>query len=95
MGACSGTGSCTLTMSADHVETAWFKPLCVVPKVKGKKLRKARRAIRRGHCSVGRVKKVYSAKVRKRRVISQRPRAGLKRPAGSKVNLKVSKGKRR
>ena len=93
-GACSGTGSCTVTMSADRSATATFKPLCVVPKVKGKKLRAAKRAISRAHCSVGRIKKAFSAKVRKGRVVSQRPRPGAKRPAGSKVKLKVSKGKR-
>ncbi len=88
-GDCLGAGVCTLTMSANHSATATFSPLCVVPKVKGKKLRAAKAAIKRAHCAVGRIKRAYSA-----RVISQRPGPGTRRPQGSKVNLKVSKGPR-
>jgi hypothetical protein len=93
-GACSGSGSCTLTMSANRSVTATFKVLCVVPKVKGKKLRAAKQAIRRSHCSVGRVTRAFSTKVKKGRVISQKPKPGKKLAAGSKVKLKVSKGKK-
>lgn len=70
-------------------------PNCVVPRVKGKPLAAARSAINRANCSVGRVRKAFSAKVRKRRVISQRPRPGASLPQGARVNLVVSKGKRR
>jgi uncharacterized delta-60 repeat protein len=93
-GACSGTGSCTLTMSASRSVTATFKPLCVVPKLKGKTLRAAKKAIRRAHCSVGKVTREFSAKVKNGRVISQKPKPGKKLAAGSKVRLKVSKGKK-
>ena len=105
-GDCSGTGTCTLTMSANHAATATFQansspPLppppsqkkCVVPKVKGKKLAAAKTAIKRAHCSVGKVRKAFSARVKKGRVISQKPAPGKRLRAGSKVNLKVSKGK--
>jgi hypothetical protein len=94
-GACSGTGSCTLTMSANRSVTATFKVLCVVPKVKGKRLRAAKQAIRRAHCSIGKVTKAFSASVKKGRVISQKPKPGKKLAAGSKVKLKVSKGKKK
>jgi hypothetical protein len=93
-GACSGTGSCTLTMSANRSVTATFKVLCVVPKVKGKRLRPAKRAIRKAHCSAGKVTRAFSTKVKKGRVISQKPKPGKKLAAGSKVKLKVSKGKK-
>jgi hypothetical protein len=93
-GTCSGTGSCTLTMSADRSVTATFKVLCVVPKVKGKRLHSAKQAIRRAHCSVGKVTRAFSAKVKKGRVISQNPKPGKKLGAGSKVKLKVSMGKK-
>jgi hypothetical protein len=92
---CSGTGSCSLTMSANHAVVATFKVLCVVPKVKGKTLRAAKRAIRKAHCSVGKVTRAFSARVKKGRVISQKPKPGKKLAAGSKVKLKVSKGKRK
>ena len=94
-GDCSGTARCTLTMSANHAVTATFKVLCVVPKVKGKKLRAAKRSIRKAHCSPGKVTRAFSKKVKKGRVISQRPKPGKNLAAGSKVKLKVSKGKRK
>jgi uncharacterized delta-60 repeat protein len=70
------------------------RPICVVPRVKGKKLTQARLRIRHAHCSVGHVKRQFSPTVEKGRVISQQPEPGAKRPAGSKVNLVVSRGKR-
>ena len=94
-GDCSGNARCTLTMSANHAVTATFKVLCVVPKVKGKKLRAAKRALRKAHCSPGKVTAAFSRSVKKGRVISQKPKPGKKLAAGSKVKLKVSKGKRK
>lgn len=68
---------------------------CVVPKVIGKPLAAARSAIKHGHCSVGKVARSYSAKVKSGRVIAQKPRAGTRLALGSKVKLTVSKGKRK
>jgi len=100
-GGCSGTGACTVSLSADVTVTATFaaapKPpalQCTVPKLKGKTLGAAKAAITGAHCSVGRVTKAYSAKVKRGRVISQRPGAGATLTEGSKVNLTVSKGKK-
>jgi uncharacterized delta-60 repeat protein len=94
-GACSGaTTRCTVSMNAARSVTATFKALCVVPKVKGKKLLAAKRALKKAHCSVGKVTKVFSARVRKGRVISPRPRAGKKLAPGARIKLQVSKGKR-
>src|SRR5262249_51516062 len=98
-GACSGSGSCTVTLNADEPVTASLAQnqtppppsRCVVPKVKGKTLLAAKRAIKRAHCSVGKVTRAYSARVTKGRVISQKPRPGRKLAAGSKVALRVSK----
>jgi uncharacterized delta-60 repeat protein len=98
-GNCSGTGTCSLQMTADRAVTATFsaKPpptRCVVPSVKRKRLAAAKRAIRRAHCSVGRITRAYSAKVKRGRVISQKPKPGTTLPHGAKVSLKVSKGRR-
>jgi serine/threonine-protein kinase len=82
-------------MSTNRTATATFSKLCVVPKVKGKKLAKAKRAIRSHHCALGKVRKAYSRTVLEGRVISQKPKAGSHRAPGAKVTLKVSKGKRR
>jgi uncharacterized delta-60 repeat protein len=97
---CSGAGTCTVTLDADRSITASFEqvktpsPLCIVPKVKGKTLKAAKRAITKSHCLVGKVTRTYSAKVKKSRVISQKPKPGRKLAAGSKVKLTLSKGKR-
>lgn len=92
-GACSGGGECTISMTAASSVTAKFtRYVCVVPKVKGKKLVVAKRAIRKAHCSVGTVEKKTSSTVKKGSVVSESPAAGKHRPGGAKVNLVVSKG---
>jgi hypothetical protein len=68
---------------------------CVVPNVRRKPVAAARRAIRRAGCSTGRIRRSYSAAVRPGRVISQSPRPGARRNAGARVNLVLSKGKKR
>ena len=68
--------------------------VCVVPKVKGKTLKAAKRAIGKAHCSAGKVMKAFSGKIKRGRVISQQPKPGKKLAAGSKVKLTVSKGKK-
>jgi Ca2+-binding RTX toxin-like protein len=67
---------------------------CVVPNVKGKTLAQARRLLASKRCALGRVTKGYSQKVRKGRVISQRPSVGRRLPRGTKVHVKVSRGRR-
>jgi hypothetical protein len=68
---------------------------CVVPKLRGKTLRAARAAIRRGSCRMGRVRRRFSSTVKAGRVVAQRPRAGARLAANARVHLVVSKGKRR
>lgn len=68
---------------------------CVVPNVRGKSLRIARRTAARGRCAVGRVTRRFSKRVKKGRVISQSRRPGLRLPVGSRVNLVLSKGRPR
>lgn len=94
-GACSGAGTCTLDLIGNLAATATFDRICVVPKVKGRKAKRAKYAIRHAYCSVGKVKHAFSAKVKKGRVISQRPKPGTRLKAHAKVDLKVSKGRRR
>jgi PASTA domain len=66
---------------------------CVVPRVRGKQLKAAKRSLRSAHCSVGRIRRARSSQARGR-VISQSPRPGARRPSGSRVNLVVSRGRR-
>ena len=67
------------------------RPFCVVPRIRGTKLAAARRAIRRAHCRVGKVRRAHSRQP-SGRVIAQAPRAGKRLPLGTKVNLVVSRG---
>jgi len=68
---------------------------CVVPNLKGKGLRRATGGIRHADCSLGRVSKRYSSTIKLGRVISQKPKPGLTEPAGSKISLVVSRGRKR
>ena len=70
-----------------------LRTLCRVPRVVGKKLRTAGKAVRRASCSVGRVRRVRSRKARGR-VVRQSPRRGVQLCRGGRVNLVVSRGRR-
>jgi PASTA domain-containing protein/List-Bact-rpt repeat protein len=94
-GACTGKASCALTMTAAHSVTASFVKDCVVPKLKGKGLKRAKRALKAHDCSVGRIRRAFSDQVEKGRVISQRPKPRKLLAHGARVNLVVSRGKKR
>jgi eukaryotic-like serine/threonine-protein kinase len=68
--------------------------LCTVQDVLGMTLATARRTVARGNCRVGKVRRAYSKTVRRGRVISQKPNFASVLPAGGKVNLVVSRGRR-
>jgi beta-lactam-binding protein with PASTA domain len=62
-----------------------------VPKLKGKTVAAAKRAINKAHCSVGKITKVASSPKNRGRVVSQSPKPGTHLKKGSKVALKVGK----
>lgn len=62
---------------------------CIVPRVIGFRLSVARRRIGRANCRVGRVRRARSRLAGK--VLSQSPKAGSRRPRGTKVNLVVGR----
>jgi serine protease AprX len=68
---------------------------CVVPSVRGKTVRTARATLTRRRCRLGRVTRAYSGKVRTGRIIRQSRRPGVRLPRGTRVNVLVSRGKRR
>jgi hypothetical protein len=98
---CSGTGTCVVKMGADQTATATFadgtKPpptaKCVVPKVTGKSLKAAEHAIKADHCKVGKITRAFSSKVKKGKVISQKPKPHKRLMHNAKVSLLVSKGR--
>ena len=67
-------------------------PRCKVPRTKGMKLPAAEKALRRGHCRVGRIKHVRSKKIGRGRVTSTKPGVGRRFAAGHKIEIFVSKG---
>ncbi len=69
-------------------------PVCVVPRLIGKRLRVARRMVGRNRCRVGRVRQAYSRRLRRGVVLGQTPRAGRRLRIGARVQLVVSRGKR-
>jgi titin len=106
-GPCTGVGSCTVWFDAGKAVTATFNavqvqqpqapnrsPQCIVPNVKRKPLATAKHRIVAAHCKTGKVTNAKSATVPKGRVISQKLKPGKKLPAGTKINLVVSRGKR-
>jgi hypothetical protein len=62
---------------------------CVVPRLIGMRLARAKSRIRRARCSVGRVRRARSRNVGK--VIGQSPRAGSVRRSGYRVSLRVGR----
>ena len=93
-GACTGKVSCAVRMTAAHSVTASFVRDCVVPTLRGKGLTAARRSIKAHDCSVGRIGHAFSTKVKKGRVISQKPKPRRRLTHGAKVRLTVSKGRK-
>ena len=69
--------------------------VCLVPRVVKRTLRAAQRIVRQANCSVGPVRRRYSGRVRRGRVIAEKPVAGLRLPESSRVSLLVSRGPRR
>lgn len=71
------------------------KETCKVPNVKGMTVAAATRELTAGDCLKGKVTLAYSKKVKKGRVIKQSQRPGKTLTFRSKVNLVVSKGKKK
>ena len=91
---CSGTGSCQVTMSAVESVTATFDEACVVPEATDHALQDAERAVKAGNCRVGKITRVFSQKVKKGYVISQKPKPHKRLESGAEVALIVSRGTR-
>jgi Divergent InlB B-repeat domain len=101
-GACSGTGSCSVTMDAAKAVTATFSqaatrapPSCVVPNVVGMRLAAATRALAKAHCRLGNVTHAAAPRRLRGRVVSERPRRGRKLKNGARVSLVLGRAPRR
>jgi hypothetical protein len=83
-----GTGTSSQLFSYQSPEGSDAAPAarCVVPNLKGKKLKAARKALAKSHCKLGKVKGKRGKSVR---VKSQHPKSGAALTAGSKVTVKL------
>ena len=72
-----------------------YAAACVVPNVIGKRVAIATRAIARRHCRVGGIGRVWSLRIARGRIISESPKPGRRLGNQARVNLLVSRGRRR
>ncbi|HEV3478296.1 MAG TPA: S8 family serine peptidase [Gaiellaceae bacterium] len=70
-------------------------PVCTVPRLRGLTLAAAKRSLRSRGCRLGRVTKAYSRRVRRGRLVAQRPGPGLRLRRGAKIAVVLSRGSRR
>jgi hypothetical protein len=70
------------TSPATAADDFTFKPACIVPKLEGKTLKAARKALKKANCALGNVKAPHGKTAR---VKKQKPKPGNILPAGSKV----------
>jgi len=80
----------TVTTPAGSAAGAFTYTACVVPNVAGKKLKGAKKRIRKAGCKVGNVKFVGDSTPKTGRVVKQRPKAGKVFAPGKKVHLKLA-----
>lgn len=71
------------------------QPVCSVPRLRGLTLAAAKTRLKKAGCALGPVARAYSRRVRRGRVIAQRPAPGLRLRRGAKVRVTVSRGRHR
>ena len=98
---CSGTGACQVTIEADTPVSAGFdakpspppaeEPECVVPRLAGKTLHRAKAMLRAADCSLGKVTQPSREHgLGLLLVRSSSPKAGATLPAGARVDLRLA-----
>jgi Divergent InlB B-repeat domain/PASTA domain len=100
-GPCAGTGPCALTLEAATTLGASFAAApslappasaparCLVPKLGGKTLKRAKAALKAAGCSLGKLTRPKRSKGKALRVRSSSPPAGTALAAGAKVGLRL------
>lgn len=91
VGAVDVTATTIAGTSATTKDDRFFYEGCVVPKLKGKKLRNARRMLGRADCKVGKVTRRQAKPSKAGKVLKQSIKPGKVLASGSKVNLTVGK----
>ena len=89
-GGTTGTGS-TVGGGTSGGGSGTAPKRCVVPKLKGKKLRRAKQLLSKANCATGKVTKKKTKKAKRGKVLSNKPATGTKGPQGMRVKLVVGK----
>jgi hypothetical protein len=83
------TGPQTATTTAPVVAA---KPVrCIVPKLRGKSLAKAKRLLKKAHCRLGKVSRKASTRVKPGRVVATRFKAFSRHRAGTRVRVTIAR----
>jgi PASTA domain/IPT/TIG domain len=79
------------TNGADRFEytASAIPPKCVVPNLRGRKLKAAKKRAGRAGCKIGKVRALKGATVKTGEVVRQKPKAGTAVPAGTKVAVSL------
>jgi PASTA domain/Putative Ig domain len=86
----TGRASITYNVVAAPIPTGPARPaVCKVPKLKGKRLKAAKKQLSAAHCKVGKVKKKKGVAAKSRKVLGQSPKPGKVLAAGSKVSISL------
>jgi hypothetical protein len=64
---------------------------CVVPKLRGKRLAKAKVLLKKAHCRLGKVSRKASTRVKPGRVVKTRFKPGTRHAAGTRVRVTIAK----
>jgi hypothetical protein len=84
-----------VTSSASVLSVLINQPgLCNVQRITGMTLATAKSKLGRANCRVGKISRAYSKRVRRGRIVSQKPKFGAVLRGGGKVSLIVSKGRK-
>jgi hypothetical protein len=86
-------GSRTLPLSGTGLAAPTPAKKCVVPKLKGKTVKRARRALKKRNCRLGKVTRRGHG--RPGRIRASRPKAGSVRAAGTRVRVIVNRSRAR
>jgi hypothetical protein len=94
---CTTASKCHFPAFAITSIKAVFKPAarCVVPRVVGLRLKKAKHRISKALCRTGKVTRKSSSLRKRGRVLAQKPRPHTRLKKGAKVSLVVGRGPRR
>jgi hypothetical protein len=84
-------GTTITTTVASSPPTSGASTACVVPKMRALKLTVVKRALHAAHCTLGHIARHYN-QIHKGQLVEQSLHQGTIRPAGTKINIWLSKG---